>query len=280
MILIADSGSTKTHWALIDNQKVKCQFTSAGINPFYQSSEQIYLELQNSFNINCSAVQEIHFYGAGCIGDDKNKIVSDALQQLCINASITINSDLLAAARSLCGQEQGIACILGTGSNSCLYDGKNILENISPLGYIIGDEGSGAVLGKMFMADLLKNQLPIKIRDAFFAEYNYTQADILTHIYKQDFPNRFLAQFTPFIKEHLSSPPIYRIVSSSFEAFVERNLLQYTDVKQHKIHFTGSIAFHFKNILTEVLNIYELQTGKISASPMYGLIQYHQSQLS
>jgi len=291
MILIADSGSTKTAWKLIGNKKNTDEndvFYTAGINPFYQTSEEIVKslcspptpqrgELQSSVRLSPlwgAGGLVIFFYGAGCHFPDKKEIVKSALQQIFPAAEIEINNDLLAACRALFGPESGIACILGTGSNSCFYNGVEIVENVSPLGYILGDEGSGAVLGKVLVADILKNQLPEFLKNKFLTQYNTSLADILDNVYKKPFPNRYLAKFSHFIGENQQEEVIYNLAYRSFLSFFERNVMQY-DYRHYPIALIGSIAFHFKDILQKVTGDLGLNISKIEASPMEGLCEYH-----
>ena len=182
---------------------------------------------------------------------------------------------MLAAARGLCGHEAGIACILGTGSNSCFYNGEEIVNNISPLGFILGDEGSGAVLGKLLVGDILKNQLPPAIKEAFLKQFGLTAPEIIDRVYRQPFPNRFLASLSPFLAQHLEEPAIRSLVLNSFIAFLRRNVMQY-DYKQYPVHFIGSVAHCYKEVLQEAAQTTGIQIGKILQSPMEGLIQYHQ----
>ena len=222
------------------------------------------------------SVKKIFFYGAGCAFEDKKQIVKNAISVSFPKAQIEIESDLLAAARGLFLKEKGIACILGTGSNSCFYDGKNIIHNVSPLGFILGDEGSGAVLGKKFAADCLKNQLPEKLKDKFLKQYDLTPAQIIESVYKKPFPNRFLAQFTRFWSEKIAEPSIYNSVFHSFTEFFTRNIMQYNNYKDYLVCFIGSIAYYFKDVLEVAANELDIQIGIIYQSPMPGLIKYHQ----
>jgi N-acetylglucosamine kinase-like BadF-type ATPase len=186
-----------------------------------------------------------------------------------------VYSDLLGAARSLCREEEGIACILGTGSNSCYYDGENIAENVPPLGFILGDEGSGAVMGKKLLADVLKKQLSRPLLIEFQTKYNLSSAAILDHVYRQPFPNRFLSQFMPFIAENSGYAEIKNLVENSFSEFITRNIFQYVKAQQVPIHFTGSIAWHFREILENTLRKHRLQLGKVEKEPLNGLVEYH-----
>ena len=182
---------------------------------------------------------------------------------------------MLAAARSVCGHEAGIACILGTGSNSCFYNGKEIEANVSPLGFILGDEGSGAVLGKLFIGDLLKNQLPAGLKEKFLERYQLTPADIIDRVYRKPFPNRFLATLSPFISEHITIPEVRQLVKQSFKAFLVRNVMQY-DYQHYAVGFNGSVAWYYRDILEEALSETGLKMGIIIKAPMEGLLKYHQ----
>ncbi|MCW3786472.1 BadF/BadG/BcrA/BcrD ATPase family protein [Plebeiibacterium sediminum] len=276
MILIADSGSTKTEWTILNTKTNHSQqHTTQGINPYYQDIKTIKDLLNKEFPTESRSFDSIYFYGAGCNHKTKNKIVESALSSVFISPHINVHSDLMAAAHSACGHSQGVVCILGTGSNSCFYDGNEITQNVSPLGFIIGDEGSGASIGKTFIADLLKNQLSQSTKELFFKEYNITEAEILDHIYKQPFPNRYLAQFTKFINKHIDIKELENIINQTFTAFIERNLLQYNEIEKYSIHFTGSIAYYFKEQLENALNSHQLKLGTITKSPMSGLIEYY-----
>ncbi len=278
MVLIADSGSTKTDWLLTSkNGETVQNLKTKGINPFYQDSDEIYLLLQAELKIPIEKINEVYFYGAGCANEEKNQIVKKAINLYLPESNTIVNSDLLAAAHALCGDQPGIACILGTGSNSCYYDGEKISKNVSPLGYIIGDEGSGAVIGNRLVAYILKNQLPEVIIQAFFQEYNTSRDEILNHIYKQPFANRYLAKFTKFIYKNLQYKELESFILESFDSFIIRNILQYEEVNNLSINFTGSIAFYFKEQLEFVLKNHNLTLGKIYKSPLDGLANYFAS---
>ncbi|MDD3321008.1 MAG: ATPase [Paludibacter sp.] len=276
VILIADSGSTKTHWCIVENGTILQEILTDGINPFYQTDMEIIALIDSQLipKLEYSEIEFIYFYGAGCSFPDKKILVSRALVRFFSNAIIEIQSDLLAAARSLFQHEKGIACILGTGSNSCFYNGNEIVQNVSPLGYILGDEGSGAVLGKLFVADCLKNQLPEELREKFLAKYELTPAIILDSVYKKPFPNRFLAKFTPFLSEHIDEPSIFNLIYDSFEAFFVRNVLQYP-LEDMNVGFVGSIAYYFRDTLEIVASERGIVISEIVQSPMEGLLKYH-----
>ncbi len=280
MIIIADSGSTKTKWSLLDKTKEVASCITGGINPFFMEEKDICILLEKEFNLDTENVSCIYFYGAGCALPEKKQILKEALKAHFKIHSIEIFSDLMAAARSLCLEKAGIACIIGTGSNSCYYDGKEIIRNVSPLGFILGDEGSGAVLGKQLISDILKNQLPEAIREDFFHTYNITPGEILDRVYKKPFPNRFLAQYTRFIAKNIHLEEMNQLVNKSFHSFFQRNVMQYEEAKIYPIHFTGSIAHIFRKNLETVIESFGLKMGTIASDPMEGLIAYHQHQMN
>jgi glucosamine kinase len=276
MILIADSGSTKTSWSLVNTRNGSLETChTSGINPMYQDEETIYKLLQKEFTLIIPDQITLYFYGAGCINHQVNETVNHALIRYFHPAGSFVDTDLMAAARSLCQRSKGIACILGTGSNSCYYDGHEIIRHISPLGYMLGDEGSGAVIGRKFIADLLKNQLPGDIRERFFRTYALTPHQIMEQVYKKPFPNRFLAQFTLFVHNNLQDRAVSNLVKNSFDEFFARNIRQYPEALQMPVHFTGSIAFHFESLLRESALNSGFEIGIITGSPMEGLIRYH-----
>ncbi len=278
MILIADSGSTKTDWCMAEKGVAIKRIPTKGMNPFFQSEDEMVEEMKHSLlpELDGKRPEAVYFYGAGC-AFDKVEIVRRAIS--CVlsldMAAIEVNSDMLAAARSVCGHEAGIACILGTGSNSCFYNGKEIEANVSPLGFILGDEGSGAVLGKLFIGDLLKNQLPAGLKEKFFERYQLTPADIIDRVYRKPFPNRYLATLSPFISEHITIPEVRQLVKQSFKAFLVRNVMQY-DYQHYAVGFNGSVAWYYRDILEEALSETGLKMGIIIKAPMEGLLKYHQ----
>ncbi len=276
MIIIADSGSTKTDWCL-GNTKDDCRIVqTGGINPFHQSLDEIGQVISSTLVPQLGDTTEftdIHFYGAGCI-PEKAGIVKQALLQSFPQAVISVESDLLGAAHALCGKSAGIACILGTGSNSCAYDGEKITAHISPLGYILGDEGSGAVLGKRLVGDCLKHQLPEDLCLQFLEEYQLTPALILDKVYRQPLANRFLASLTPFLQAHRHRPEIHTLLLSCFTDFFCRNVMQYP-YRDAPVHFTGSIAYYFREEVTEAAQALGISTGAFLKSPIEGLMDYH-----
>ena len=277
MILIADSGSTKTDWCVVGQGQLVRQIVTKGMNPFFQSEEEIENEIATALipHLKTNVLDAVYFYGAGCVPDKVPMMYNALSTHLNTKNGIEVNTDMLAVARGLCGHKPGIACIMGTGSNSCFYNGEEIVNNISPLGFILGDEGSGAVLGKLLVGDILKNQLPPAIKEAFLKQFDLTAPEIIDRVYRQPFPNRFLASLSPFLAQHLEEPAIRSLVLNSFIAFLRRNVMQY-DYKQYPVHFIGSVAHCYKEILQEAAQTTGIQIGKILQSPMEGLIQYHQ----
>ncbi|RNC63550.1 ATPase [Proteiniphilum sp. X52] len=274
-LLIADSGATKSDWCLTRNGEITHRFSGKGISPVYQTQEEIAEEIRlNVYPLLKEAdIEAIYFYGAGCI-PEKTGLVRDAIRQSFPVDTVQVYSDLIAATHSLCGRGSGIACILGTGSNSCEWDGTSIVNQISPLGFILGDEGSGAALGKNLIGDALKNQLTEGLKETLLDEYDLTPALIIDKVYRQPFPNRFLASLCPFLHKHIEDPTIRRVVTRSFSAFFERNVMQY-DYHNNKVNFVGSIAWYFSEPLKEVAAEKGIELGTISQSPMPGLIEFH-----
>lgn len=277
MILLADSGSTKTDWGLVDNGKLVKRLRTSGMNPFQMSEEAITEEIKTHLvpELPSTSLDEVHFYGAGCT-KEKQPIVERALRaNLTINGECEVASDMLGAARGICGHKPGIACILGTGSNSCSYDGKNLVKNVSPLGFILGDEGSGAVLGKLLVGDVLKNQMPETVTKRFFEKYKLTSAEIIDRVYRQPKPNTFLASFVPFLEENIDEPKIYNLVKESFRSFLRRNVMQYDGWQTLPIGFNGSIAKIYKKPLLEALEEEGMHLGRIIQAPMEAMVEYH-----
>lgn len=281
MILLADSGSTKTHWCLMAANGQTSEFFTDGINPFQQTSDAIRNAVQAQLLPQMArlmwvgTVTHIFFYGAGCT-PEKKKFVQVALQACFKKAEISVESDMVGAVHGLLGNEAGIACILGTGGNSCYYDGKEIVKNVPALGYILGDEGSGAVLGKRLVADILKNQLGDDLKEKFLTENNLTQADIIEHVYRQPFPNRYLASLSRFCADNIDDERIYKLVYNHFDYFTKRILPQYP---KSPVCFVGSIAYYYQDVLKKVLADNGFETGKILQSPMEGMKEYHKKDL-
>ncbi len=278
MILIADCGSTKIDWCVLADKKVEKQVFTLGMNAVMLTEEEmrgrISNELMPELGGLSAKIDSVYFYGAGCISAEVCGNVASAIKANIPSATkVEVYSDLLAAARALCGREPGIACIMGTGSNSCLYDGRGIAHNVSPLGYVLGDEGSGAVLGKLFLSDVLKNQLPADVAAKFLEEYNLDLLTIIRRVYREPLGNRFMASVTPFISKHIDVPQIHDMVLSSFKAFFRRNIMQYEGYSEHKVNFIGSIAVYFRPVLEEAAKECGCTIGRILKSPMEGLLE-------
>jgi N-acetylglucosamine kinase-like BadF-type ATPase len=274
--LLADSGATKAEWCLLHGGKKKIFYTQ-GISPYFLTGPQIEaLLLQEVIpQLKKIKVNEVHYYGTGCASPANARLVKKALAAVFKDAELEVNHDLMGAARALCGQDKGVACILGTGSNSCAFNGKKILKNSPGLGYVLGDEGSGAYLGKKvlqyYLYDTFDEELKLKFDDA----YNTTAAEILDHIYKQALPNRYLAGFTMFLAENRGHYMIENILEDGLNDFFFNHLCKYRESWSLPISFAGSVAYGFKDVLKELCKTYEFELGKILKNPMQGLIEYH-----
>lgn len=277
MILIADSGATKSDWILLNKNEEPMKFQLVGLNPFYVDTIEIENILSKELTpyIENKKIQKVIFYGSGCSSVFKCMTVEDALNKQFENAEITVESDLLAAARALFKNKEGIACILGTGSNSCHFDGNKIVENITSLGYFFGDEGSGAHLGKLFLKDYLLGNLPPKIAKDFKEIYNYNRDNILDAIYNLPFPNRFLASFCEFYADHLSDKYIFDMVSNSFREFFTNQIKQYKGYNKLPVSFVGSVAFFFEPLLRQIAAEFGIEVNQVLRSPINALADYH-----
>lgn len=278
MIIIADSGSTKTEW--IVGELAELSVTTKGINPVRDTKEEILdvlstelmPKLFSSPAIRQSDVTEVHFYGAGCI-PPFSQSVKEALEEHFPQAVAHVYSDLLGAVRALCGREEGIACILGTGSNSCLCKEGEIVKNISPLGYILGDEGSGAVLGRTLLSEMLKGNLQ-DLWDDFTQRYSLSVPDIINKVYRQPQTNRFLASLVPFIKEHIDNPSVKEMVVNEFTRFLQRNVIPYGR-PDLPVNFVGGVANNFTDEIKAACTLCDLNLGKIIARPAEEMRKYH-----
>ena len=281
MILIADSGSTKTMWCLVSNLgAIVVQFCSNGINPYFQCIETISTEIMDNVapQLLPHTISTIHYYGAGCGNAYDCNQIKQILSTHFSPQTITVQGDLIAAAHALCGHNEGIACILGTGSNSCLYNGEQITENTPPLGYLLGDEGSGASLGKQLLSDYIKHQMPKELAQALCETYELDTNKLLEQVYKKPNPNRFLASFSVFMYKHKMHPYIHTLIKDGFISFLKRNVMIYnrTDLPIHSI---GSIAYYYKDVLREATEACGLQLGRVTQSPMEGLIHFHTNKI-
>ena len=275
MKLISESGSTRTEWALVeDNHLVQRVFTE-GLNPFFQTrreiSRSVRLGLPESFFKK--KLDQVYYYGAGCSSYEKKNVLGASLVAQ-FKTPIQVESDLLAAARGLFKCEAGIACILGTGSNSCFYDGKIIVKNVKAAGYILGDEGSGAVLGKLFLADLLKGLAPKELANEFHEKFRISVNDVMESVYNLPFPNRFLGTIAYFLGDYMDNEYVYNLLTNNLRSFFNRNVCQY-DYINYPIRFVGSLAYAYPDILQEVAQEFGVEIDVIEETPMNGLIEFH-----
>jgi glucosamine kinase len=274
--LIADSGSTKTEWCLL-NDKKKTIIYSQGMSPYFINDVQMEALLKQEVlpHLKKISVQEIFYYGTGCANPANVKMVKKALKNIFTGAKIKIETDVDGAAKALCGSEKGIACILGTGSSSCYYNGKRIIKNNPGLGYILGDEGSGAYLGKKVIQYYLYNTFDEDLRSRFDAKFVTNSNEILNAVYKQPLANRYLASFAIFLAENRGHYMIENIIEDGFNDFFYQHIYKFRESWKYPVHFTGGIAYGFKDILVAMCDSYQLQLGNVLRNPMEGLIKYH-----
>jgi len=279
MILIAESGSTKTTWVLIEKDKIVRQFESAGFNPYTQTEELICKTIKDEVSPEVAGflINSIHFYGAGCSTDQNKELMRKCFQQFFPKAKIEIEHDLIAAARALWFDKPGIVAILGTGSNSGYYNGKKIMRNSPGLGYVLGDEGSGAYMGKKVLQYYLYRTFDAELHQKFQKKYQLEAADILDAVYKKPLPNRYIASFTLFLAENRGHYMIENIIEDSVWDFFSVHLARYPESGKIPVFFTGSVAFGFQDILKELCKTFGWKPGRILAKPMEGLITYHKT---
>lgn len=277
MFVVTDSGSTKADWIFCTPNGPQSLVQTMGLNPFFHPAEMVEQVLQRDLapQADLNQVEALYFYGAGCSDTKRVSIMTEGLRRVFPNAAIHVEHDLLAAARATCGHHAGIACILGTGSNSCLYDGSEIVDNITSLGYLVGDEGSGSHLGKYLIRGFFYREMPTHIADAFRVEFASDKTFVLDQIYGAT-PNVYLASLATFAHKHLDEPYIRELAMASFRTFISRHIFKYADHKELPIHFIGSIAYHFGDLLHEVLKEFQCTPGVILRKPIDRLVTYHQ----
>jgi N-acetylglucosamine kinase-like BadF-type ATPase len=275
-ILIADSGSTKTDWCLITNGKVK-HYATQGINPYFLSEDEILFIFKSQLKINTTkiSIDEIHFYGAGINSEDKKKVIHTCLKKHFNAKKINTHSDLLASVHATCLHNKGIACILGTGSNSCYFDGKKVGFKTPSLGYFLGDEGGGNYIGRKLLQHYFHGIFDKELTQAFDKKYNITQEEVLENIYRKPFPNRYLAQFCSFVFEHRGHYIIDNIAHDAVNYFFINHLIRYPQVHKVPVHFTGSVSFFLKDILEEMCHQYDIQLGTVLQRPIQKLAEYY-----
>jgi glucosamine kinase len=280
MMLIADSGATKADWKFVDKDGKIFSFSTAGLSPLFWTSKEMADEIIKKFPQEVklkikSGKAKIFFYGASCSSKARNKIVQIALKKVFPKSKAIINHDILASARALLGRNEGIACILGTGSNSCYYDGKKITEIKGGLTYILGDEGSGAHIGKEFIKAYLNHELPEDLDKIFQSKYHLTKDKIFDAVYNQKYPNRYLASFAKFVHEQMSYPFIQNLVKQCISEFFDKTICKYDNYQNVPVGFVGSIAGHFGDVLNKVAKEKGVTIGKIITSPIDELVKYH-----
>jgi glucosamine kinase len=277
MKVISDSGSTKSDWVFVSDDGNSINENTIGFNPFYFSSEQITAELRKDFltRIPGEIVEEVFFYGAGCSDTMRCDIVKEGLTPIFPNAKIYVEHDLLGAARACCGKDPGVACIIGTGSNSCLYDGKDVIDNVTNLGFMLGDEGSGGYLGKTLVQHYFYRELPKDLHILFEEQYPYGKREFLNRIYGTN-PNVYLASFARFVSDHKDHPFIQNLVLKAFKEFILRHIAKYNGAKGLPINFVGSVAHYFQELLDQALSLEGFKIGRIVKKPIDNLVRFHQ----
>ncbi len=277
MLLIADSGSTKTDWRFFDKNLNLHDISTIGMNPYFVNKKDIIDVLEKDLYpyFDKNQIKEVYFYGSGCTLQDKILEVEGALKDFFTKAEVVIESDLLGTARAVSGDEPGIIGILGTGSNSCFYDGKNITSQLFSLGYILGDEGSGAVLGRKILKAALSDNMPEVLFNDFKATYPETPDSMLNNIYSKPFPNRFLASFAPFAIRHKNNEWMRDLLTIHVKEFFESMVAIYPDYQKYPLCLSGSIAYHLRDIVEDICEIHKMQLGNIIRRPIDGLAEYH-----
>lgn len=278
MIIIADGGSTKTNWCLLDDNNKKIYFNTEGYNPYFVDSEYIIASLKKGLpkDIPFENVAEVNYYGAGVHNKDKAAIVETAIKGVFPGAKVEVGHDLLAAARALLGTESGFAAILGTGTNSCIYDGNDITHNIDSAAYILGDEGSGSYIGKKLLVDFIRGLMPSDVADLFYETYKLTPDEIMDNVYTKPLANRFCASFSKFVYDNNVNLEYTRsIVETAFEAFFANLVSQYPDYQSYTFNCIGSVGYNFRNVLEDKAAQYGMKVGRILRSPIDDLVQFH-----
>jgi N-acetylglucosamine kinase-like BadF-type ATPase len=278
MIIIADGGSTKTNWCLVTGEGKKVYFNTEGYNPYFSSTAYIIQSLRDTLptDLELDEITEVNYYGAGCSTPEMRKIVEDAMKVVFTKAQVNIGHDLLAAARALLGKSEGFAAILGTGTNTCLYDGKDVTQNIDSGAYILGDEGSGCYIGKKLLTDYLRGYMPEAVRKNFWDTYKLTPDDVNEQVYTQPRANRFCASFSKFVYDSPVNIEYSRnIVRTSFEDFFRNLVTHYPDYQKYTFNCIGSVGYNFRNVLEEVVIENGMVVGNIIRSPIDNLVKFH-----
>lgn len=276
MILIVDSGSSKTDWIVL-GEKNQLTFSTVGLNPNFHDSNSIANIVKENTEL-CALnldIQTIYFYGAGCSSPQLNNIVSKGLEEIFQSAEIHIEHDLMASAKATYTGVSAISCILGTGSNACFFDGQKLIQNTPSLGYILGDEASGAYFGKKFLAAFFYNQMPINLKKLVVKELNLTKENVINNLYKEPHANTYLAAFMPFLFKYSENKFIKKLIQKGFREFLTIHVCCYPNYKSHPVHFVGSIAYLFKNELETACSKFNITCGQIIKNPIDNLVEYH-----
>lgn len=276
MILVADSGSTKADWIIVDKTATMQKFTSAGFNPYFHDHEYILNELNANSGLLSIAKQvgHVRFYGAGCSSSDRNVIIEKALKDFFVNAIVSVESDMIAAVRSTCGNNPGIVGILGTGSNSCYFDGENIHSNNFGLGYVMADEGGGSYFGKKLIANYLYGLLPPHLNKKFNDKYEINKSIVLESVYNKARPNVWLASFAIFLTDNREDSWVQNLVKKGLEEFFQLYICSYSNYKNSETHFVGTIAYYFDEMIRSIANEKEVNVKKIIRHPINHLAEY------
>lgn len=275
-LLIIDSGGTKADWSLMEEGNLLARFKTPGLHPFFLSDDELRSRIIEASAQTGGDITHIFFYGAGCKAENSRLRLNHVFREVYASAGqIEIHTDVLGAARALCGRQSGIACILGTGSNSVWYDGQDVVQNSGGYGYILGDEGGGAVLGKELVGAWLYRELPAELMEAFDKTFELSTDEMVERVYRGDAPSRFLAGFVPFLAKYMEHDFVQQLLQRQFALFIRRCVLPYPDAQQLPVHFTGSVAFHFRSALEKVLPEAGLRAGLFLAAPMEGLQKFH-----
>ena len=295
MRLIIDAGSTKMEWILMDGNVAKQRFQTEGFNPNYaerQCLENIIHLVETRFIASpddkllfprrdkSASLQTMHYYGTGCGNEQNCLLIKEVFQHRFPNTEIHVTHDLMAACHAVLGHEKGIACILGTGSNACFYDGENITDKAVSLGYLVGDEGSGMHIGREVVRAYFYGFMPEELMQEFYSSYRLELKDFIQQLYHNEQPSKYLASFAKFAGEHQNVPFIHDLVKGCFKAFVEAFVLRFEECKEMKVGFVGSVAYHFQDVLKECLAEYSLTIGEVMQAPAEGLIRYYQNLLA
>lgn len=281
MLLVADSGSTKCDWVFTDGSENRSTYHTMGFNPFFHPTDLIESEIRKNTELSALAPKVLHvyFYGAGASHPSRNAIVEEALKRVFTNAEITVDHDLTGAVYATCGDEAGISCIMGTGSNSCYFDGQDIFEEVPALGYVLGDEAGGTFYGKELLRMFLYHELPEKIHHGLIDRYQLTKESIFEAVYNKPNPNVYLASFMRFLSDNRDSKWVRDFIYNGFSKFINIHIWKYENHKDVPVHFVGSVAFHFQDLLREACKIHRLNIGVITSEPVVNLVDYHLKKL-